>query len=78
MQSLGKWKGKMPRDCILKKKKIKAKNMLFENKELQHKLGKYSLHNLEDSWLRILENGDSYFYQMPKQVFLSSFKILNA
>ena len=61
-----------------KKKKFKAENMLFENKELQHKLGKYSLHNLEDSWLRILENGDSCFYQTPKQVFLSSFKILNA
>ena len=57
---------------------FKAKNILFDYRELQHYLGNCSLPKLEDLWLRMLENGDSCFYQKPKQVFLSSFKILNA
>ena len=71
-------KMKHAKRLLLKKKKIKTRNILFDYKELQHNLGNYSLHKLEDLWLRMLENGDSCFYQTPKQVFLSSFKILNA
>ena len=51
---------------LKKKKKIKGINILFEYRELQHNLGKYNLHKLEDLWLRMLENGDSCFYQTPK------------
>ena len=51
---------------LKKKKKIKGINILFEYRELQHNLGKYNLHKLEDLWLRMLEKGDSCFYQTPK------------
>ena len=51
---------------LKKKKKFKGINILFEYRELQHNLGKYNLHKLEDLWLRMLEDGDSCFYQTPK------------
>ena len=59
-------KEKCQETAFKKKKKIKGINILFEYRELQHNLGKYNLHKLEDLWLRMLENGDSCFYQTPK------------